>query len=529
MPVSHSRATRTAIVADRLRHHHPDGSPLFGPLSFALGTARYALVGPNGIGKTTLLRILAGELAATSGAVRVDGAVAYLAQRDPTPDDEPAGALFAACDRGEVARALQRAGFGAGTLERPYATFSGGERVRLRLARLLAERPGWLVLDEPTNHLDAGGRAAVTTLVEGWEGGLIVASHDPELLERCDAVLELSSLGLRVYGDGYAAYLEQRRAEERAAERAIANASSTLRAERRDRVVARERALHGAAHGEARARKANVPKVMRGAMQRRAQVTAAKRDEVHARRIESARGELDRARAAVRREAPIALDVPETAVPARKVVAVLDGANAVFADGTQLWRDGVRLELAGPRRIAVTGRNGAGKSTLLRMLAAASRVPAALLDQHLRFLPETLSLAAAMRETAPHLAEHDRRIRLGRLAFEQARALEPIASLSGGERMRAALALLLWSPRPPQLLLLDEPANDLDLASKAHVVEALRGYHGAIVAVSHDRPFLDALGIDDELALPPRYGSGKRLAGGARVSVACSGTPDSTS
>jgi ATPase subunit of ABC transporter with duplicated ATPase domains len=503
MPVSHSRATRAAIVADRLHYHHPDGSPLFGPLSFTLGTARYALVGPNGTGKTTLLRILAGEIAATSGTVHADGAVAHLAQRDPTPGDAPAGALFAGFDPGEIARALQRAGFRAGALDRPYATFSGGERVRLRLARLLAERPGWLVLDEPTNHLDAGGRAAVIALADGWDGGLIVASHDPELLEHCDAVLELSSLGLRVYGDGYAAYLEQRRAEQRAAERAIANANSTLRAEHRDRVVARERAQHGASHGEARARKANVPKVMRGAMQRRAQVTAAKRDEVHARRIESARGELDRARAAMRREAPVVLDVPETAVPARKVVAVLDGVNAVFADGTRLWRDDVRLELAGPRRIAVTGPNGAGKSTLLRMLAAAARVPAALLDQHLRFLPETLSLAAAMRETAPHLAEHDRRIRLGRLAFEQARALEPIASLSGGERMRAALALLLWSPRPPQLLLLDEPANDLDLASKAQVVEALRGYHGAIVAVSHDRPFLDALGIEDELPLPP--------------------------
>jgi len=504
MPLSYGRASRAAMVANRLCYAHPDGSPLFGPLTFALGAARYGLVGANGVGKTTLLRLLSGELAATSGVVHAEGAVAVFAQHDATPDGVPARALFADDDPGETARVLERVGFSANTLERPYATFSGGERVRMRLARLLAARPDWLVLDEPTNHLDADGRAAVTELVDGWRGGLVVASHDPELLEHVDAVLEVSSLGLRVYGDGYAAYLEQRRIEEDAAERAIANARGTLRVEHRDRIVARERAQHGASAGKARARKANLPKVMRGTLQRNAEVSAAKRDSVHARRIERAREELDRARAGARREATIALDIPETAVPARKVVVSLHGVNVTFADGARLWHDDVSVELIGPRRIALAGRNGAGKSTLLRMLAGAARVPAALLDQHLRLLPGHLSLAAAMREAAPHLAEHDRRIRLGRLLFEQERALEPIASLSGGERMRAALALLLWSPQPPQLLLLDEPANDLDLASKAHLVEALHGYHGAIVAVSHDSTFLDALAISDELTLPPR-------------------------
>jgi len=536
MPPSYERAARAAIVANRLRYAHPDGTPLFGPLTFALSPARYGLIGPNGAGKSTLLRLFAGELAPSAGVLHVSGSVAYLPQHDPTSGELPARELFADHDAGAIARALHEMGFGAHDLDRPYATFSGGERVRLRLARLVAGRPAWLVLDEPTNHLDAEGRAAIDVLVEERRGGLVVASHDPDLLDRVDAILELSSLGLRVYGDGYAAYLEQLRIEEDAAARAIAGARSTLQRERRDRIVAQERSQRSASSGKARAHKSNLPKVMRGALERKAQVTAAKRADVHEQRVETARAELDRARGAVRREGAIALDIPDTEVPGRKVVALCENVNVTFADGTRLWAHDLRLEIAGPRRLAVGGRNGAGKSTLLRILADVARVRAAYLDQHLRGLPDALSLAAAMREAAPQMSEHERRILLGRLLFEQERALEPIAQLSGGERMRAALALLLWSPQPPQLLLLDEPANNLDLASKAHLVEALRGYRGAIVAVSHDRAFLEGLGVEDEITLPPRaasvpYGGGAEDGSATAASAsagpaAAPGSPD---
>jgi ATPase subunit of ABC transporter with duplicated ATPase domains len=128
-------------------------------------------------------------------------------------------------------------------------------------------------------------------------------------------------------------------------------------------------------------------------------------------------------------------------------------------------------------------------------------VRAVYLDQHVAFLRDDLSLVEAMRDAAPQLREHERRIRLGRLLFEQERGLQPIGHLSGGERVRAALALLLYQPQPPQLLLLDEPTNNLDIRSAEHLTEVLLSYRGAIVAVSHDRQFLEDIGIERELNL----------------------------
>jgi ATPase subunit of ABC transporter with duplicated ATPase domains len=473
------RGHHPAIVANQLRYVHPDGTILFENLTFSTPLAPYGLIGPNGIGKTTLLRLIAGELEPSSGELRVTGSIAYLSQRD---------------DGGVL-------------------PLSGGERMRARLAELVAREPTWLLLDEPTNHLDAGGRAALYAIIDGWPGGAIIASHDRELLERVERTLELSSLGIRTYGGGYGFYLERRWIEETASEATIRSAQSQLEHEQRDRLLALERTRRATQHSKKRAKQRNIPRVARGAMQRKAEATAAKSAETHGERIRQAEARLSAARAARRDERAIVLDLPQTSVPAKKRVLRCSELNVTFCDERRLWRRHTDLELMGPERIAVRGRNGSGKTSLLRIIAGepitSARIDgdvevcvrAVYLDQHVAFLHDGVSLVEAMRDAAPQLREHERRIRLGRLLFEQERGLQPIGHLSGGERVRAALALLLYQPRPPQLLLLDEPTNNLDLRSTEHLTEVLLSYRGAIVAVSHDRQFLQDIGIEHELNL----------------------------
>ncbi len=478
--MSSLRGRRPAIVANRLRYVHPDGSVLFEGLTFSAPLARYGLIGPNGTGKTTLLRLITRELEPSGGELRVTGSTAYLPQREDTGAGEP---------------------------------LSGGEQMRARLAQLLAGDPVWLLLDEPTNHLDREGRAALFALLDRWRGGAIVASHDRELLGRVEHIFELSSLGLRSYGGGYDLYLERRRLEEAAAELTIRSAQNRLDRERRDQALALERTSRATEHGKKRAKRLNIPKVARGAMERGAQVTAAKSAGTHADRARRAEERLRVARALRRDERAIVLDLPETLVPTKKRVLRCAGLNVTFAGGDRLWAREIDLELMGPARIAVAGRNGSGKTSLLRTLAGEPLesatiegsvhvgVCAVYLDQHLALLDDDLPLVDAMREAAPQLREDERRIRLGRLLFEQERALQKIGHLSGGERVRAALALLLYQPQPPQLLLLDEPTNNLDISSTEHLIEVLLSYRGAIVAVSHDRRFLEDIQIERELDL----------------------------
>lgn len=470
------KGSRAFVRCSALRFSYPDGTPIFDGLDLGLPDARYGLVGANGSGKSTLLALIAGVLEPTTGSVAVCGTLAYVTQAiDVDPRDARSG--------GEIARARIRAGFASGS--------------------------AWLLLDEPTNHLDGDAREELCERVERHPGGLIAAGHDATILERMDAIVELSSLGARLYGGNYAFYLSRRAAEEETAQRAVAAARSTLRRERFDLQLAMERQQRRTASGERAARKANMPKVMRGALQRKAEVSTGKARDVHEHRASAAQEALRCAREATRRQKAIAVDLPETAVPKQKRVLECRGVNVRLPDGTVLWPAGLDFSMYGPQRTALLGGNGSGKTTLLRALTGelpvigSSRVdvPVAHLDQHAALLEGYATLIDAMRGHARGMREGERRTRLGRLGFEGARTEQRIATLSGGERIRAALACIYAQEPAPQLLLLDEPDNNLDAESCEHLVEALRAFRGAMLVVSHNREFLEALGVDAEVRL----------------------------
>jgi ATPase subunit of ABC transporter with duplicated ATPase domains len=522
------------IVADRLAYSLADGRTLFSDLTLGFGRERTGLVGANGTGKSTLVRLLAGELRPSAGSVVRAGGVGWLPQDFRVRGDQPLAGVLGIADRlarvdrvlaGDAASddvdlvggdwdlreraeaVLARLGLSHLALDRPVVDVSGGEATRVALAGVLLAEPDFLLLDEPTNNLDAAGRQALYGFVEGWTGGLLAVSHDRGLLRRMDRIVDLTPSGARVYGGGWELYRAQRAAEAQAAARELASAEAGLRTARREAQQMRERQARRDSRGKRLAAEGGIPRIMLGMMKERAEGTGARVRETGARIVADGRARLDTARERVDEQARLALDLPSAAVPAGKVVVELDAVTYTHPGAPLPAVDGVSLRITGPERVAVTGRNGSGKTTLLRLVTGELRpdagtvrlgLPAeevAFFDQHARRLRDDASVLENYRAANPDVDETAARHALARFLFEGDGVHQPAGSLSGGQRLRAALACALNGWHPPRLLLLDEPTNHLDLDSLEALEGVLRGYDGALLVVSHDAAFLGAIGI----------------------------------
>jgi len=520
----------TPIVLSGLSFAWPDGSPLFDGIDLVIGNGRTSVVGANGSGKSTLLRLVAGELTPAAGSVTVAGTVGYLPQdialqADLKVEDVlgigPARAALAAIEAGNTAAehfsvlgddwdveeravaTLNRLGLGHVTLDRRVGELSGGESILLALAALLIRRPGVLLLDEPTNNLDLNARRVLYDAVSAWRGVLVIVSHDRELLERVDTTVELYQGHARTFGGTFSDYQAALAAEQDAARRAVTAAGSDLRRQQRELADTRIKLDRRERYGRKMAESKREPKIVMGARKRQAQVTAGKQRNLHLDRVKQAEERLAAAADAVREDDAIRIDLPDTTVHSRQAVLELVAVQPRFGPE-------VTLQLKGPERVALTGPNGAGKTTLLRTitgeLPARSgevrlSVPTRLLPQRLDVLDATATIADNVARFAPQASANAIRANLARLLFPGSRAGQVVATLSGGELFRATLAALLLADPAPRLLMLDEPTNNLDLASVRRLTEALRCYRGALLVASHDVPFLRELGITRWLRL----------------------------
>jgi ATPase subunit of ABC transporter with duplicated ATPase domains len=541
-----------SVVLSDLSFSFPNGSPVLSQLSVSFSAGRTGLTGANGSGKSTLLRLIAGQLRPLSGSVSARGEVGYLPQ-DLTLDTTAAVAsllgiasvrtAIRAIEAGSVDQAafdavgddwdvedrarewLARLGLGHVGLDDPVGRLSGGETVLTALSALLLRRPAVLLLDEPTNNLDLDARRRLYAAVEAWPAVMLIVSHDRVLLSLVDQVADLAGGALRMYGGNLQAYEEMLATEQAAAQRMVAAAGADVKRERKDLLESQVKQARRDRMGRALAASGSISRMAAGGRQRAAQVSAGKSRDVALDRIADARARLAGAQEAVRDDAAIRISLPATAVPAgRTVLEVhgLDGAWAPWHDGKpggDAGADAARLAaliVRGPERVALTGPNGAGKTTLLRALAATAAVtaPDALagvtvrrnaavgyLPQRLDILDDALTVVDNVRAVAPSATVNEARAGLARFLFRGARAEQAAGTLSGGERFRAVLAALLLADPPPQLLLLDEPTNNLDLASVRQLSQALSCYQGALLAVSHDLPFLRSAGITRWLSL----------------------------
>lgn len=536
MPTSPSRNAFPSARAtlDKVAARTPDGVTLFDNLSLTFGAERTGVVGRNGAGKSTLLRLISGEVAPAEGAVARTGTIGVLDQRyEPASDEtvartlgvEAALAVLARVLAGQGAakdlaeadwtletrldEALREVGLPDLDYERLTSSLSGGEQTRLRLAGLRLARPDLILLDEPTNHLDAQARALVADVIERWDGGVVVVSHDRNLLRRMDRILEVSGLGVASYGGGYDAYVERKALDREAATRDLADAQRDLArvdAEAQQRAEAQSRRD---AAGRRKAAKGDMPKILLGARAERAENTGGRGRLLAERQAEAAQDALASAQARVERTRTLAILMPTTGLPMGRTVLTLDQAGWDTPEGRTIIRP-IDLKLVGPERVAITGPNGAGKTTLLRLITGDLKptagnverpVRAVLLDQEVKILNPDETLVEAWRRLNPRGSVNDAQAALARFLFRNTAAQRRVGDLSGGERLRAGLACVMTGATPPQLLVLDEPTNHLDLDAVEAVEAALSAYDGALVVVSHDAAFLGSLEITQTVAL----------------------------
>ena len=509
------------------------GASLFDGLTWAVRPGqRVGLVGPNGAGKTTLLRVMAGRQTPDGGEVALEGgaSVGYLSQDvqevnlDRSPFDEAreafaeeiameaeehrlADAMEALLDHTteEYHRLVERfdhvhqqlvsreahtvpartesvlsgLGFTVEEMRRPLRTFSGGWRMRVTLAKILLQQPTVLLLDEPTNHLDIESIAWLETYLKGYPGAVVLVSHDRYFLDRMTtATAELISGGVDEYTGNYTYYLEAREERRQLWRNAYENQQRDIA--QTERFVERFRA---------KATKAKQAQSRLKALERLERIPPPPRDAevIKFRFPEPARS--GRVAVELGRFSKTYPPAPgdEGGAPSAR--------NVVFTDAGP-------LAVERGHKVALIGKNGAGKSTLARMLlgqepfegtrALGSGVTPAHFAQHqAEALDPSQDILTSLRAAARGQSDTQLRTLLGAFLFHGDDVFKPIGVLSGGERSRVALARTLLSPA--NLLVLDEPTNHLDLSSKAVLAEALRQYGGALVLISHDRHFLDAI------------------------------------
>jgi ATPase subunit of ABC transporter with duplicated ATPase domains len=521
-----------SIALANLSWSTPEGRPLLSNLDLSFTVERTGLVGRNGVGKTTLLKLMAGETAPLAGRVSVNGMLGVLHQTVQAGPDETVADLFgvrpalALLDRAEageadadelaradwtlearLAGALARLGLDA-TPQTRLSTLSGGQRTRAGLAALVFAEPDFILLDEPTNNLDREGRRTVIELLAGWDGGAIVVSHDRELLDTMDAIVELTTLGATRYGGNWSRYRERKTIELAAARHELADA------ERRVDEIARrgqemtERKARRDRGGERTRARGDIPRIQLNAMKNRSENTSGANARTAERMRTQALDDAAVARRKVEVLQPLTVALPSTDLPAGRLVLKVDDVSAGYEPRRPILHN-LSFDIVGPERVAVTGPNGSGKTTLLALITghlqpASGRMQVmtrfALLDQQVSLLDPALSIRDNFRRINPQVEENACRAALARFMFRADAALQVVGTLSGGQMLRAGLACVL-AGNPPPLLILDEPTNHLDIESIEAVEAGLRAYDGALLVVSHDETFLKAVCVTRRLEL----------------------------
>lgn len=518
------------VDARGLTYQFNDGDTLFSDLTFTLDDGVTGLIGRNGSGKSVLASILAGEVAPSSGSVTSScrigwmkqfGAEGNLFQYETISDFlEVRGKLEAlarvaagGCDphdfdligdqwllREDQLRSLSL----PADPFLPCRVLSGGQLTRLALHRFLHSRCDYLILDEPGNHLDEEGKIWLVEQLQKFCGGVLMISHDRDILRCVDGILELNGLGLHRYGGNYDVFVEERANELAGQERRIKDAVKNMKQVRQTIQKNREKARQRAVQGKQVARSGSQSKMILNNKKQDAERAGGSRENRQNQHLETMKVEFDQLRQQHEMLKPQTLSLGKPEKRATRILDVTD-VSLPYNDS----HSSITFSLDFGEKIRLSGANGSGKSTLLKIIsghAAAAggsiqvRARLCYLDQHFRLLDNAGSALQNLSVFCPHLMETDRRTLLAGIGLKRERADQAVSTLSGGEKMKVAM-LAISHQSGDTLLLLDEPDNHLDMDSRLMLAKSLRDYAGSLLIVSHDNDFIADIGVTGEIRL----------------------------
>lgn len=528
-----------SLIVQDLSYRHPDREQLFGPLSFSVQDGeKIALIGTNGSGKSTLLQILCGWMKASSGLITASETPYYIPQHFGQYDRlTVAGALgirrkleaLEAILRGDLSEihytelnedwtletrsreALAYWGLADLPLTAPMERLSGGEKTRVFLAGLRIHRPGLVLADEPSNHLDRKAREQLYHWIDSFGGSLLTVSHDRTLLNRLNVLYELGPDGITAYGGNYEFYKQQKENMLHALQQSVDEKERRLRQARTLAREAAERQQRRNARGPKQAREAGIPRIMMNTLRNRAEKSTSKLSDVHDTKIGSIRDELQALKQKMPSLEGIKPYLGASDMPKEKIIFEARSLNHTYGT-TPLWPSPLNFRIRSGERIVIRGDNGSGKSTLVKLLlgemeptegSVERKIGHTLyLDQEYSLVDNNLSLYEQMeRFNRNHLPEHFLKTVLHRFLFPADSWAKPCGQLSGGEKMRFTFCCLQISDQAPDLFVLDEPTNNLDIPSLEIITATVSAYRGTLLVISHDDYFLQEAGIEREIVL----------------------------
>lgn len=532
------------IRLNNISYSHADKEKLFSKLSFAISDNKTALIGDNGTGKTTLLRIISGEIQPDEGTVVREGSLAYFPQDFSIYNNKTVAEVLSVKEKllslekilagnsteadyeilndewdlkERIAEIFSEAKLEGIDLERKFDTLSGGEKSRLLFASLLLNKPDFALLDEPTNHLDYESRNILYDLIKKYKRGLLVVSHDRELLNLMKEIIELCRKGIKTYGGNFEFYKEQKRIETEAAQNTYDALNLQYTKSVKEKYAALEKQAKRSAAGKKKLESGSIPRIAKKKLQDNSMKTLSRLKNSHSQKTEEIKNKLSQAKEKLENANSIIIDTASSHIPAKKKILDVTDLNFEFPmSENYLWKENINFSISGNERWSISGINGSGKTVLLKLITGELKPSKgiinlyssniAFLDQNVDILERELTVYENLKKysdknSVTKIPEHELRIKLARFLFRGEDAFKKAKYLSGGEKMRAGIACILASGNVPELLILDEPSNNLDLKSLEELTSAINQYNGALLIVSHDKQFLNELKIEKELII----------------------------
>ncbi|MEG0928680.1 ABC-F family ATP-binding cassette domain-containing protein [Chryseobacterium sp.] len=527
------------ILLQNISFGFPGGNLLFNHINLTIQShTKSALVGNNGMGKSTLLKIMAGEIQPLSGNINIEGEIFYVPQMfgnfnhltisECLKIDQKLNALEKITN-GEVdekyfetlnddwdieercKNALQYWGLQDFELNQKLEGLSGGQKTKVFLAGIQINQPDLIILDEPTNHLDLEGRKLLYDLIDKISATVVIVSHDRSLLNLIDTTFELSNQGITAYGGNFNFYTEQKEVEEDALQNDINAKERALKKAKEKERETLERKQKLDARGKQKQEKSGVARIMMNTLRNNAEKNTSKLKSVHAEKINDISGDLRELRSTVRNSDQMKVNFNDSGLHSGKLLLTVENVN--FTYGTQkLWIENLNLEVRSGDRISIKGSNGSGKTTLIKLLFGnaqpfegrlnRSEFQSIYVDQEYSLINPELTVYDFVQTFNDNaLQESEVKTLLSRFLFGKETWDKKCEFLSGGERLRLLLCGLSISNKAPDMIILDEPTNNLDLQNVEILTNSIKDYHGTLLVISHDEIFLNEIGIDKVMEL----------------------------
>jgi len=526
------------LIAHDISYIHPDKEILFEKLDFSVQQPeKVAIIGNNGSGKSTFLKILCGLCTQDKGSIKRSSIPYYIPQHFGQYNNcsiaealeiEKKLSAFYKIQQGHTnndllsilnedwnieersQEALRQWDLTDLNLDRKMDKLSGGEKTKVFLAGILIHMPKIILLDEPTNHLDIHSRNIFYNYVKTTENILVTVSHDRVLLEMLHPVYELKKSQLTMYGGNYSFFKEQKSKELKALKHTLKEKEKSLKAFRKTALDTIERKQRSDSRGTKK-HKGNVPPVLLHQLRNKAQKSSSKLKAVHSEKIESISKDILN----IRKELPhideMRMNFNNTSIYLGKILVKAESINFKFGS-QKLWSAPISFEIKSGDRIIIEGNNGTGKTTLIRLIIGdlspseggikRSSFKSVYIDQEYSLIENQLTIyEQAQKYNDGALQEHEIKIRLYRYLFDRESWTKSCANLSGGEKMKLALCCLMISASSPDIFVLDEPTNNLDIQNIEILTTAISNYHGTLIVISHDIKFLEDIGISRKIQI----------------------------